>query len=142
MKKLLNLVDLAHSRKLINSLFKLGGSEAFVQLMVVNTFMEELEKLSKDIKMEKISSSTYNDTFYYKLKDVEFKSISDFCERLKFEKIKDETFREILYFLKVAMEQERNLKPLILIQQLCDQLIEEYYELVKEEENISLPNKN
>ena len=90
--------------------------------------------------MEKISSSTYNDTFYYKLKDVEFKSISEFFERLKFEKIKDESFREILYFLKAAMEQERNLKPLILIQQLCDQLIEEYYELTKEEENIYFQN--
>ena len=102
--------------------------------------MEELERLFKDIKMEKISSSTYNDTFYYKVKDVEFKSISDFFERLKFEKIKDESFREILYFLKAAMEQERNLKPLILIQQLCDQLIEEYYELTKEEENIYFQN--
>ena len=140
MKKLLNLVDLAHLRKLINSLFKLGGSEAFVQLMFVNTFMEELERLFKDIEMEKISSSTYNDTFYYKLKDVEFKSISDFFERLKYEKIKDESFREILYFLRAAMEQERNLKPLILIQQLCDQLIEEYYELAKEEENIYFQN--
>lgn len=98
MKKLLNLVDLTHSRKLINSLFKLGGSEAFVQLMFVNAFMEELERLSKDIKMEKISSSTYNDTFCYKVKDVEFKSISDFFERLKYEKIKDDSFREILYF--------------------------------------------
>lgn len=85
--------------------------------------------------MEKISSSTYNDTFYYKVKDVEFKSISEF-----FERIKDETFREILYFLRAAMEQERNLKPIILIEQLCDQLIEEYYELAKEEKNISLPN--
>lgn len=140
MKKLLNLVDLAHSRKLINSLFKLGVSEAFVQLMFVNTFMEELERLFKDIEMEKISSSTYNDTFYYKLKDVEFKSISDFFERLKFEKIKDESFREILYFLRAAMKQERDLKPLILIQQLCDQLIEEYYELAKEEENIYFQN--
>ncbi len=90
--------------------------------------------------MEKISSSTYNDTFYYKVKDVEFKSISEFFERIKDEKIKDETFREILYFLRAAMEQERNLKPIILIEQLCDQLIEEYYELAKEEKNISLPN--
>ena len=69
-----------------------------------------------------------------------FDEIKRYFERLKYEKIKDESFREILYFLRAAMEQERNLKPLILIQQLCDQLIEEYYELAKEEENIYFQN--
>ena len=103
-------------KKFINTLVEEFGKENAKEVFVED-IMERLDSLADDYD--------YTEIFHYTADEVSFddKNILDFLNNLDINSVADEVLKEVLKYLNIKMEFEREELPAELIGELYDELV-------------------
>lgn len=103
-------------KKFINTLMEEFGKENAKEIFVED-IMERLDSLANDYD--------YTEIFHYTANEVSFddKNVLDFLNNLDINSVADEVLKEVLKYLNIKMEFEREELPAELIGELYDELV-------------------